>query len=173
MSTKKILNKIRFILNNDDMIIVLLIIAAFFLILSISLHRSADRDEERFANRPSVITSPAQDLFANQKYAIIKLLAFIQGASPSSAFDDEANQITHSVIFSLGLSQREVERIINHSMSHNPAQEIGRIMQSLSEIRDKIYLRNLYQKCIKIANISDDYDTIEATKEIFRELRVL
>lgn len=38
------------------MIIVLLIAAAFFLILSISLHRSADRDEERFANRPSIIT---------------------------------------------------------------------------------------------------------------------
>lgn len=155
------------------MVVFLLIIAALILILSISLCRSADRDEERFANRPSIITNPAQDLFTNQKYAIIKLLAFIQGASPSSVFNDEANQITQSAIFSLGLSQSEVERILNHSMCHNPEQEIGRVVQSLSEIRDKNYLRDLYQKCIKIANVSGDYDTIEATKEIFRELRVL
>lgn len=38
------------------MVIVLLIVAAFFLILSISLRRSADRDEERFVNRPCIIT---------------------------------------------------------------------------------------------------------------------
>ena len=126
-----------------------------------------------FSGQQYIITNPAQDLFTNQKYAIIKLLAFIQGASPSSAFNDEVNQIAQSTIFSLGLSQSEVKKILNHSMSHNPELEIDRIIRSLSEIRDKNFLRNLYQKCIKIANISGDYDTIEATKEIFKELGVL
>ncbi|MCI7313304.1 MAG: hypothetical protein MR541_03635 [Prevotella sp.] len=152
---------------------ILFIIAAVLLIACISLHRSADKIDEKFANRPTIITNPSKDLFINQKYAVVKLLAFIQGASSASAFDDEANKIVQSTIFSLGLSQSEVEKILKHSMNRNPDDEMRRIFQSLDEIRDRDYLRNLYQKCLKVANISGDYDTIEATKDIFRKLRVL
>lgn len=152
---------------------VLFIIAAILFFAYILLHRSADRAEEKFANRPTIITNPAKDLLTNEKYAIVKLFAFIQGASPASAFSDEATQITLSTIFSLGLSKSEVEKVIRYSMSHDSEQEIGRIIQSLDEIRDKDFLRNLYQKCLKVATLSGDYNTIEVTKELFRKLNVV
>lgn len=152
---------------------VLLIIAAILFVACILLHRSADKEEEKFADRPTIITNPAKDLFTNEKYAIAKLLAFIQGASSTSAFDEEANKIVQSTIFSLGLSQGEVEKLLKNSMNHNPEDEMRRIFQSLDEIRDRNYLHGLYQKCFKVANISGDYDTIEMVRDIFKNLKVI
>ena len=79
---------------------ILIVLAVVLAAFSFWMYRSADKSEERFANRPSVITNPEKDLFSNQKYAIVKLLAFIQGASPLSAFNEEANRIAQSTIFS-------------------------------------------------------------------------
>jgi len=152
---------------------ILFIISAVLLIVSALLNRRANKMDEKFANRPTVIIDPSKDLFINQKYAIVRLLAFIHGASPISAFDEEANRIVQTTNFSLGISQSEVEKLLKHSISCNPDQEICRIIQSLDEIRDRDYLHNLYLKCLKVATISDDYDTIETTKDIFRELRVV
>ena len=152
---------------------VLFIIAAILFVVYILLHRSADKQEEKFANRPTIITNPATDLFTNEKYAIVKLLAFVQGASSASAFDDEANKIVQSTIFTLGLSQGEVEKLLKISMNHSPEVERRRIFDSLNEIRDKNFLRELYHKCDTVANISGDNDTIEMVRDIFESLNVL
>ena len=94
----------------------LIIIAAIFAVLSFLLHRSANKAEQKFANRPSVIKNPAEDLFPNQKYAIVGLFATIQGASPITAFDDDINKMVQSTIFSLGLSRSDVEHYISVSL---------------------------------------------------------
>ena len=61
---------------------ILFIIAVICAVAAILLHRSADKSEREFANRPYVITNPAKDLFSNEKYAIVGLFALVQGASP-------------------------------------------------------------------------------------------
>lgn len=152
---------------------VLIFLALIGFIVYIFLHRSADKAEERFANRPCTIENPAKDLFTNQKYAIVKLLAFIQGASPVSAFDDEANKIVQSTIFSLGLSQDTVVKLLKVSMNHDAEREMQRIFRSLDEIRDRDYLRRLYRKCQTIAEISGDAATIAVTRELFKALKVI
>lgn len=81
---------------------ILIVIAAVLAVLSFLLHRSANKSEEKFANRPFVITNPAKDLFSHQKYAIVGLFATIQGASPITAYDDDINKMVQSTIFSLG-----------------------------------------------------------------------
>ena len=53
------------------MVAVLIILAIVFFFISVSLHNSADKQEEKFNNRPLIITSPSNDLFTNQNYAII------------------------------------------------------------------------------------------------------
>ena len=55
------------------MVAVLIILAVVFFLISMSLHNSADKQEAKFNNRPSTITSPSNDLFTNQKYAIINI----------------------------------------------------------------------------------------------------
>ena len=58
------------------MAVILIILAIVFFFIMISLHNSADKQKAEFNNRPSIITSTANDLFTNQKYAIINILAF-------------------------------------------------------------------------------------------------
>ncbi len=153
--------------------ILLIIIGVAGFIGYILLYRSADKAEEKFANRATIITNPSKDLFINEKFAIVKVLAFIQGASPKSAFNDEANKIAQSTIFTLGLSQGEVEKILKISMNHSFEQEIQSIFCSLNEIRDRNYLYNLSQKCLNIAEISEDYETIKITEELFKKLGII
>lgn len=150
--------------------VVFLVLAIVCIVLYFAFHRSADKLDAQFANRPATIVNPANDLFQNQKYAIVGLLAIVQGASPQSAFNEAVNQMVQSTISSLGLSKQEVERYLKVSMNHDVEREIDRIIYSLKEIRDRSYLASLYQKCLQIAKISGDYDTIEGTKEIFKEL---
>ena len=109
-------------------------------------------------------------MFPNQKYAIVGLFASIQGASPITAYDEDVNKMVQSTIFSLGLSRAEVERYLQMSMSRNPERELNRIIDSLKEIRDKSYINMLYQKCIKIATISGDRETLAVVNLIFKEL---
>lgn len=151
---------------------ILLIIAVVLAIASFYLHRSTDKTKEQFENRLSVTTNPSQDLFTNQKYAIIGLLAFIQGASPLSAYDKEANQIVQSTIFSLGLSQQDVERYLKLAMTHDPEEHMNHIIGSLKEIQDRDFIKKLYEKSMRIANISGDKETKEMVSGIFSELGV-
>lgn len=62
------------------MVAVLIILAVVFFLIRMYLYNSADKEEAKFNNRPSTITSPSNDLFTNQKYAIINILAFVQAA---------------------------------------------------------------------------------------------
>ena len=71
----------------------LIIIAIIGIVLFVLFRRSANKSAEKFANRPSVITNPSEDLFPNQKYAIVGLFATIQGTSPITAYDEEINKI--------------------------------------------------------------------------------
>lgn len=146
---------------------VLIILAIVFFFVSISLHNKADKHEENFNNRPSIITSPANDLSTNQKYAIINILAFVQGANSVSAYSNEANDILNKWLSKLGLSKADAERSIRLSMSLSPEKSIRIITDSIAEIKDKTFVRSVYRDVERIAQISGDKDTIAFTYDLF------
>lgn len=111
------------------------------------------------------------DVSTDQKYAIISLLAFLQGSSPQSAFNDEANKIVQSTISSLGLTKEEAEKHIKASMKRNPDQEIDKIMHALKEMQNPDSITDLQRKCMRIAEISGQAEMIEVVKNIFAEIR--
>lgn len=152
------------------MVAVLIILAVVFFLISISLHNSADKQEAKFNNRPSTITSPSNDLFTNQKYAIINILAFAQGANSISAYSDEANSILNKWCSKLGLTKTDVEKSIRHSMSLSPEHSVQIIRDSMTEIKDKAFVRSVYRDVDRIAQISGDIDTIEFMKELFNDI---
>lgn len=149
---------------------ILLVIGILGLICSFWLRRSADKMGEKNNNRPTVITDPAKDLYTNQKYAIAGILCMIQGASQSSAYSEEANNIVWSTIFSLGLSRNDVEKHLRSTMNDSPQDIVRRIKDSLREIRDKQFLENIYKKCSRIATISGDYEIKLLADDLFRGL---
>ena len=152
------------------MVAVLIILAVVFFLISMSLHNSADKKEAKFNNRPSTITSPSNDLFMNQKYAIINILAFAQGANSISAYSDEANSILNKWCSKLGLTKTDVEKSIRHSMSLSPERSVQIIRDSMIEIKDKAFVRSVYRDVDRIAQISGDIDTIEFMKELFNDI---
>ena len=152
------------------MVAVLIILAVVFFLISMSLHNSADKQEAKFNNRPSTITSPSNDLFMNQKYAIINILAFAQGANSISAYSDEANSILNKWCSKLGLTKTDVEKSIRHSMSLSPERSVQIIRDSMIEIKDKAFVRSVYRDVDRIAQISGDIDTIEFIKELFNDI---
>lgn len=152
------------------MVAILFIIAVIFAIGAYKMHRSANRDEKEFANRPAVISNPATDLFTNQKYAIVGLIAIFQGASPLTAYNEDVNNIMNDTTASLGLTRQDVERFIKNSMKRDPEREFERIILALKGIRDHNYIRQLKEKISEIAHISGDIDIIETVDEIFKEL---
>ena len=152
------------------MVAVLIILAFVFFLISMSLHNSADKQEAKFNNRPSTITSPSNDLFMNQKYAIINILAFAQGANSISAYSDEANSILNKWCSKLGLTKTDVEKSIRHSMSLSPERSVQIIRDSMIEIKDKAFVRSVYRDVDRIAQISGDIDTIEFIKELFNDI---
>lgn len=152
------------------MVAVLIILAVVFFLISMSLHNSADKQEAKFNNRPSTITSPSNDLFTNQKYAIINILAFAQGANSISAYSDEANSILNKWCSKLGLTRTDVEKSIRHSMSLSPERSVQIIRDSMIEIKDKAFVRLVYRDVDRIAQISGDIDTIEFMKELFNDI---
>ena len=152
------------------MVAVLIILAVVFFLISMSLHNSADKQEAKFNNRPSTITSPSNDLFMNQKYAIINILAFAQGANSISAYSDEANSILNKWCSKLGLTKTDVEKSIRHSMSLSPERSVQIIRDSMIEIKDKAFVRSVYRDVDRIAQISGDIDTIEFMNELFNDI---
>lgn len=152
------------------MVAVLIILAVVFFLISMSLLNRADKQEARFNNRPSTITSSSNDLFTNQKYAIINILAFAQGANSKSAYSDEANSILNKWCSKLGLTKTDVEKSIRHSMSLSPERSVQIIRDSMIEIKDKAFVRSVYRDVDRIAQISGDIDTIEFMKELFNDI---
>ena len=152
------------------MAVILIILAIVFFFIMISLHNSADKQKAEFNNRPSIITSPANDLFTNQKYAIINILAFALWTNPISAYSDEANEILKQWSSKLGLSEEDMMKSVRISMSNPPERSIQTIRASLIEIRDKTFIRSVYRDVERIAQISGDQDTIEFIKELFDDI---
>lgn len=152
------------------MVAVLIILAVVFFLISTSLHNSADKQEAKFKNRPSTITSPSNDLFTNQKYAIINILAYAQGANYISVYSDEANSIVDKWFSKLGLTKTDVEKSIRHSMSLSPERSVQIIRDSMIEIKDKAFVRSVYRDVDRIAQISGDIETIEFIKELFNDI---
>lgn len=152
------------------MVVVLIILAIVFFFISASLHNSADRQEAKFNNRPSTIISPSTDLFTNQKYAIINILAFAQGANTSSTYSDEANAIVNQWLSKLGLNKTEMEKSVRLSMSYTPERSVQIIRDSLIEIRDKNFIRSVYHDVQRIVQISGVQDTMEFMNELFNDI---
>lgn len=152
------------------MVTFLIILAIVLFFISVYLHNSAKKDEEKFNNRPSIITTPSSDLFTNQKYAIISILAFAQGASSVSAYSDEASRIFDQWLSRLGISKSEAEKLIRHSMSLSPERVVQNIRDSMVEIKDKSFVRSVYRDAERIAQISGDEDTIELMKDLFNDI---
>lgn len=113
-----------------------------------------------------------QYLSAEQKYAIVGLLTFIQGASPSSAYNDEVNQIVRSLIPKLDLSQQDIRNYLNSSLDSDPEEHINRLIESLKEIKDYDFIKRLHDKCMRIANISGNEEIKEMINGIFNELGI-
>ena len=152
------------------MVTILIILAVVFFLISMYLNNSADKQEAKFKNRPSTITSPSNDLFTNQKYAIINILAYAQGANYISVYSDEANSIVDKWCSKLGLTKTDVEKSIRHSMSLSPERSVQIIRDSMIEIKDKAFVRSVYRDVDRIAQISGDIDTIEFMKELFNDI---
>ena len=152
------------------MVTILIILAVVFFLISMYLNNSADKQEAKFKNRPSTITSPSNDLFMNQKYAIINILAFAQGANSISAYSDEANSILNKWCSKLGLTKTDVEKSIRHSMSLSPERSVQIIRDSMIEIKDKDFVKSVYRDVERIAQISGDIETIEYIKELFNDI---
>ena len=152
------------------MVAVLIILAVVLFLISMSLHNSADKQEAKFNNRPSTITSPSNDLFTNQKYAIINILAYAQGANYISVYSDEANSIVDKWFSKLGLTKTDVEKSIRHTMSLSPERSVQIIRDSMIEIKDKAFVRSVYRDVDRIAQISGDIETIEFIKELFNDI---
>lgn len=149
---------------------VLFIIAIICFIGYIMLHRSADKMDERFANRPSVITNPRNDLAINQKYAIVALLAYTQGATERSAYSEQATNIVMSTAASLDLTKTQVEDFLQSSMGVNPDRCLDRMVASLREIRDRNYLKSVFSKAHEIAIISGDQETIDTLRDMYNDI---
>lgn len=115
--------------------------------------------------------SEAGNLPVEQRNAIIKFMAYIQGTSPQSVYNEEANSIVQSVVQSLGLSKDDMASIVLNSMNNDPEQEIDKIMHGLSEIQDKNLVSELYSKSMRLAEISGDRETVGFVKRVFEELR--
>ena len=152
------------------MVTILIILAVVFFLISMYLNNSADKQEAKFKNRPSTITSPSNDLFTNQKYAIINILVYAQGANYISVYNDEANSIVDKWCSKLGLTKTDVEKSIRHSMSLSPERSVQIIRDSMIEIKDKAFVRSVYRDVDRIAQISGDIETIEYIKELFNDI---
>lgn len=148
---------------------VFIILAIVFALFSVYLRNSADKHEET-KMQSSIITSPSSDLLKNQKYAIINILAFVQGANFVSAYSDEANDIINNWLSKLGLSKDDAEKSIRLSMSYSPERSIQIIRDSMVEIQDKGFVREVYRDVQRIAQISGDEDTIDFAKELFNDI---
>lgn len=94
-------------------------------------------------------------------------MAFTQGTNSASVYSDEANSILNKWLSKLGLSQAEAEKSISFSMSLSPEESIQSIRDSLTEIRDKAFIRSVYRDADRIARISNDKETIEFITEFF------
>ena len=92
---------------------------------------------------------------------------FTQGTNSASVYSDEANSILNKWLSKLGLSQAEAEKSISFSMSLSPEESIQSIRDSLTEIRDKAFIRSVYRDADRIARISNDKETIEFITEFF------
>lgn len=152
------------------MVTILIILAVVFFLISMYLNNSADKQEAKFKNRPSTITSPSNDLFTNQKYAIINILVYAQGANYISVYNDEANSIVDKWCSKLGLTKTDVEKSIRHSMSLSPERSVQIIRDSMIEIKDKDFVKSVYRDVDRIAQISGDIETIEYIKELFNDI---
>ena len=86
------------------MVTILIILAVVFFLISMYLNNSADKQEAKFKNRPSTITSPSNDLFTNQKYAIINILVYAQGANYISVYRDSRKLVQTNLTIWLPVS---------------------------------------------------------------------
>ncbi len=146
------------------------ILAIILFIIYILLHRSADKIKKNIKNSPLVISDPSKDLTFDQKYAIVCFQSFIAGASMISAADLEVDAIMQSTILSLGLSKEEVQKYYKLSMLQDTNKELLRFIRAFKSINDRNYLKEYQEKCMKVAYISENNETIEGTKQIFNQL---
>lgn len=131
-----------------------------------------DIQEEWSRQNGGAETSQSTSLTKKQKYAIVGLMAYVQGASPLSIYDDDANKIMQALFVSLGLSKQEIETFLKQSMQRNGEEEANSIIDTLHTIGDKEYLRALYRKALTVARISESKETIESVRHIFGELNI-
>lgn len=118
-----------------------------------------------------IISNPSIDLTDIEKYAITKLVAFVLGASPISAFSKEANEAASAIFSSLGISRVEIEKVLQETMCSNPDKEVESILSPLTGITDNNYLNTLYDTCLQIANISENKEVAELVMYIFEKLK--
>lgn len=150
-----------------------------FLITRANKKKQEQTAKQEWANNNSIpskkenitVENDIKTMPINQKYAVVFLLAFIQGTSPQSAYSAEVNQIVQSVFTSLGLSNEEVERVIKASMNRDSDQEIDKAMNALKRIPDRDFIDGLYHKCMRIVEISGHREMVKIVNNIFEEIK--
>lgn len=152
------------------MLAVLIIIAIVLILISFSLHKSADEHERKFDQRPSVILSPSRDLFKNQKYAIVNFLGFVLGTNAVSAYDERSNMIFEHWMSKLELSKKDAENSMRVSMSFSPERSIQIMRDSLCEIKDKNFVRSVFNDARTIAEVSGNGDIINFIDNFLEEV---
>lgn len=114
---------------------------------------------------PLKISNPATDLTLEQRYAIMGLIAFIQGFSPNSAYSEDANEIAESTASMLGLSFSQVASYLQSNRDNGT-----KLIRRLKSIRDRDFMDSIYTKCHTIARISLKIEAEEILDNIFKDL---
>lgn len=133
-----------------------------------------DKDEQKHWCEQNGLDSNTSTTYLStpQKHAIVRLAAFVQGASVLSVYDEDANKIVQSLFSEFGMSVKDVETCLRSSMMKDGERELKDIVDTLCTVSNKEYLRNLYSKMMHVAYISEDADTINEVRGIFKILNI-
>lgn len=153
--------------------VVLIILAGLCFYGCIKLHKSADKSEKKFANRPRVISNPAIDLYTDQKFAIIRLYIFVMGSDERLALSSYAENFMENELKQLGLTVKDAERIMKADLSRGSVRVIDGIISSLAGIRDFDYLKRVEAKCKTLISCSNDNMISELIDKLFSEVYIL
>lgn len=152
-------------------VVVVIIVVVLFFVFRALWNEKIDNDSQKYyASLPMHITNPATDLRTNQKFAVLRILAFVQGCSPKTAYGFGGNEISQTIFNSLGISREEAVRVLKVDMYKDPEKVFQEIFDCLDEIRDRQYLKNLGDDLWDLALISGDPEAPEAIKNFFGQL---
>jgi len=152
------------------MFFIIIGVVVYFIIHSL-LNEKFDNDMKKYhESLPTHIVNPATDLRTNQKYAVLRILAWVQGCSPLTAYGLCGDEISGRIFKSLGISKEDAAHVLQLDMRRDPEKVLQQIFNCLDEIRDRQYLRNLGHDLYRLAELSGDTESADALQSFFGQL---